>query len=271
MAVKSFVAKHSNGDTPFTFVDDPHFPHFLLKEGRKTKRMKGLTDVLKKTFYSNYSWKKAWKIGSNIRKKEDSMRKKMGIPQQDKLFEKTSKGGIKKGKKVHEQMQDTAKYGWSEYLKRNKETEPETMWLWAWMMKMGLSILASEVPVGFKDIGVATAIDMVCENDNKELVLVEWKTGMENSFHVSTGKMKGILGSYFDNSQMNQAQLQLHVSRLMFEETYGVKAKHSYVVCVNQYDTRHRTVDSKFELVSREILNQIKKTREKKPKKKKIK
>lgn len=263
-----FMKKYSESTQKFRFVDNCPYPHYVRKDGKKTKKMKGLVGVLKDTFWSNYKRKMAYKIGTEYQKKKAAFLKRTGQSLPDNLYEKSGKGGLLKGKKVHEQMQQTVQMSWKDFSKRNPNIEPESYWLWAWIMSRKLKVLAPEVPVGFSEIDVATAVDMVCENKKGEVVLVEWKTGMENTFTIDTGNMKGVMNGY-GNSESNQAQLQAYVTKMMFEETFGIKVKESLVVNINPKDVVHFEVDKNLNSLSDGIMQQIKKTLTKKRKIKK--
>ena len=134
--------------------------------------------------------------------------------------------------------------------------------------KWGLTKVVSELPVYDPELGIATAVDLVCHDLNGGVVLIELKTNSPNTFfcgqgvvgmhsnvlckidriqfHKSirkkkTGKnIKGEMGistpdtittiKRWNNSPRNQALLQLLFTKMIFERDKNIKVRAAYVV-----------------------------------------
>lgn len=104
-----------------------------------------------------------------------------------------------------------------------------------------LKVFDCETVVGFDNMRVATAIDVLCVDnlDNPtEICVLELKTGylFDRMTPRTVGKSKnmhGDAGKRIPNSVHNHHQLQLWFGVEAFERVYGAKVSRSYVVYVN--------------------------------------
>jgi hypothetical protein len=94
-----------------------------------------------------------------------------------------------------------------------------------------LTPVASQVVVFDPARRIATAVDILCRNSAGSYVVVELKCSSDFKYHASTGAMKHVF-SQLDDSIANQQLVQTIVTRRLFERTYG-KAL-AYILKINQ-------------------------------------
>jgi hypothetical protein len=103
------------------------------------------------------------------------------------------------------------------------------------LQRRGLYPLAAQVPVGSLDARCGTAVDLVCVRTRAlgtaavrpgarlapgtPVVLIELKCGYDRTFRLYSGCMKAPL-AHLRDSPLEQHQLQLLVTRILFQRTY---------------------------------------------------
>ena len=185
-----------------------------MDENSKEIYVKGLLPVLSKFFWPDYEF-----IPSAYKKKGN----KTGISNR---FE-----GLYRGDIVHKQLELYVNKGGikSIHLLFNS-IHPFTkkaiiaLNLWKWVP------IVSEFTIYDENLNLATRVDLLCLDESKDIVLVEWKCGMDNYVNRGNKPMKGPLKESYSNSPSNQAYLQLLFTKLIIEYTYDVRIKKSYIV-----------------------------------------
>lgn len=95
-----------------------------------------------------------------------------------------------------------------------------------------LQPVASQVVVFDQERRLATAVDILCVNSERQHVVVELKCSSNFKYHAFSGPMKHEF-STLRNSIANQHAVQTLVTRALFERTYGAKAV-AAVLKINQ-------------------------------------
>lgn len=107
--------------------------------------------------------------------------------------------------------------------------------------KWHLTPLCAEVAIGDIENMWGTMIDSVClftRGDERKLVLIEWKTGMDGYIEKGNKMMRGPLGRHFSNCPLNQAHAQLLMAKQMLIRYYGIIVSDAYVVNINTESVR---------------------------------
>jgi hypothetical protein len=226
-----------------SFVSSERHNYIRFDEGSTSFKLKGKNGVettlpglhkyLKKVFYPDYEY---------IRRKGD------GTTGAGSLM-----GGLTRGKNVHDELMHFANMSKKEFEKayKNGDIEVYTAKTILSLREWGLKPVCSEVCVWNQSI--ATRIDCIATNEDGELILIEWKTGMDNYFERGNTSMHGILKDKFSNCPMNQAHLQLLISRMMIEVEYKTKVDRQYVINihgdgVNAYELPERMYEMRGDI-----------------------
>jgi len=97
----------------------------------------------------------------------------------------------------------------------------ETKYLIDYISTHGLTPLWSQKVVGWMEARIATCIDLICRDTSNTYVIVELKYGCAYR-ECSTGKLLRHVIAH-DDSLLHQHQLQLLLTRVLFEKTYGFR------------------------------------------------
>ncbi len=92
--------------------------------------------------------------------------------------------------------------------------------VWQVFFQMRLRPFATQVPVGCKDLKLATAADVVCYNEQREVVVIEIKAGYTHYLHKHTGKHMQVIQAPIVDSVFNQHQLQILVTYELYRRTH---------------------------------------------------
>ena len=174
----------------------------------KTK-LRGITSLLKQTFYPSFKYPKLVQASKRPRSKTYGMRRGTTV---DRQITKLAKG-------------DTV-----------RKLHPFTEAAWSAMIESGLRPVDGQVVVFDAEANIATAVDVLCLSDLDKPVLVELKCSSHAEKDTTTQKMRGCLQDHY-SCLPNQYQLQAAITRILFEKTYGTKAS-SYVLHVSDFCTR---------------------------------
>lgn len=195
---------------------------YILKNSAKQKFVKGLTKVLANVFYPEYEY-----IANKYQPINSS-----GL--------KNPHEGLRRGRIVHEQLQDYGnKTSIRNFQKMNPKLHEYTRNAIAWMMKYELEPLFAEFPVADETLSMGTAVDMICADQDDNLVLIEWKNGMNNYIHRASDNMQGPFETDFSNCPLNQAFLQLCFTKLFFQASTGITVKQCFVANMNEDGVVH--------------------------------
>ena len=101
---------------------------------------------------------------------------------------------------------------------------PYTRKLLKSLEKISLDLIAAQVPVFDLDKGIATAVDLICENkEYNALYLIEIKCGYnDNTYTDHNSQMRNELKSV-SNSPKHQHQVQASVTHRLFMSCYSTK------------------------------------------------
>lgn len=110
---------------------------------------------------------------------------------------------------------------------------------------IGWKVFDCELVVGWKEIGCATSLDVVCVDNllnPTEVYVIELKTGYHNlRYQARTingiGNMLGIAGRDIPNSYANHHQLQLWFGMEALQRTFNIKAVQGVVVYIKNNGT----------------------------------
>lgn len=107
--------------------------------------------------------------------------------------------------------------------------------VWMSMNKLGLTPIATQVPVGYLPAKRGTPVDIVAKDKNNHYVLLEIKDGYHSSWYYnSTGHTLNPPFQDRTDSMANQNQIQLYLTRLFYEQTYPDHIiSNAYIIRVN--------------------------------------
>ncbi len=177
-------------------------------------RVSGLLPQLRRACWSNYEW-----TASRYKTRAT------GIASRNE--------GLNRGDIVHEQLRDFVNEGWEIAEKKHGRLHPYTKKAVAVMNEWKWRPIIAELTVYDPTIDIATKVDCVCLDANDDIVLVEWKCGMDNYICRGNGSMQGPLGRLYSNCPLNQALVQLLFTQMFVENGYGVVPRKAYVVQIH--------------------------------------
>lgn len=203
------------------------------------KSVPGLLPNLKEVFWPEYEYvKPTFKVN-----KQDQNRKQHSKP---KGLKRDVYGGLVRGSIVHNQLRMYANRASieefeSQYCAIHEYTEKaiSALKIWKFIPITGEYALFNASP-----LNIATAADMICMNESGELVLIEWKTGMDTYFKRGNGPMHGPLQGIYNNCPLNQAYIQLLFTKTLLESELSMCIKHAYVVQINSDGIERYTLPS---------------------------
>jgi len=191
------------------------------------KSVPGLLPSLKEVFWPEYEYTKP-----KFQKKEKGRGKKK---EKGGGLKRDVYGGLVRGSIVHNQLRLYANRASVEefedqYCAIHEYTEKaiSALKIWKLVPITGEYALFNQFP-----LNVATAADMICMNEAGELVVIEWKTGMDNYFKRGSNQMHGPMKGIYNNCPLNQAYVQLFFTKTLLESELSVKIKHAFVVQIN--------------------------------------
>lgn len=174
--------------------------------------LRGIIDLLKHTFYPNYSYKKAF-LGPNT--------KFSGKPKSS-----TGLHGKNLGKRVDTELEkfvlDKTILG---------KCSNETIYLLKYLHKKGLKIINCQFPVADKQVRLCTSVDVIAIDSGGVIVLIEVKTGYRKYKFNYTQNMKYPL-TFLKDSPFSQHQLQLFITTRLFKTSFPEKKCKSLLLYV---------------------------------------
>ena len=209
------------------------------------KLLRGVTDVLKTTFYPCYSYRKA--TNGPITKQQDPMRNKLHNIY---FGPKGLKGGINLDDMVER------------YHKYNIITEDAVMKSFIRILD-GRTIEACQFPVMIGDLNLCTCVDLILRVGKRRLLLVELKTGYGKYKYRHTGNNMKFPFDYLDDSPINQHKLQMMIGQKMFQKMYPQFNVSCEIWYVSPYrlDNLVVEVDLKMLLRGSKMLVELEKTK----------
>lgn len=174
----------------------------LSRTGCSTRHLRGrgLTNVIRETYYPDYTFEKGGGGGLPPSKKGGG------------------KGGMARGRLVDDQVRRWIQGKMKKsYLKKCHPFARAFVELIENVLK--LSPVGAQVVVRDEESNLATLADGVFVDRQGRTVVLELKTGFENYNDKATGKMKGVY-SFLSNCPGNQHRVQLALTVEMFEKTF---------------------------------------------------
>lgn len=171
------------------------------------KKLKGITDKLRSTFYPSYRFANAPKGDSS------------GHPGV------RAGAGRSRGRLVDRQVAAAVMGA------KVRNPHPFTKLAITALKKSGLVPVASQVVVYDLEAGIATAVDVVVRDVDGSLATLELKCTSDSRFKSACGKMLGALAAW-DDSIENQQIMQVQMTRVLYEKTYKTRAR-AYILRVN--------------------------------------
>lgn len=185
---------------------------FMLTENNGSFKISGLKSYMQAIFFPDYEYEK---------KKGDAS---SGISNP---FE-----GIERGEIVHEQLEDYFNLNTKDFVEKYPSLHFYTSKTIKSLKEWKLKPLCSEISIWNQN--VATKLDGVCTDKLIRFILCEWKTGMDGYFLRGNSDMKGILKGLISNSPLNQALLQLLLTKVIIEREYNIIVHMQYVVHIHK-------------------------------------
>ncbi len=180
----------------------------------KARKLRGLLPLLRKSCWPDYEYEP-----SAVRTKSTGVR--------------SAGEGMERGKLVHEQIETWVNHGPRHFRHRFGEPHTYTKKAVLVLRQWGLKPVIAEMTLYDPGLDIATKADLICLDARNELVLIEWKCGMDNYICRGTGPLRGPLCKRYSDSPLNQALVQLLFTRLIMEKGYGVRPKRAYVVQIH--------------------------------------
>lgn len=175
-------------------------------------KLPGIRDNLKEIFFYDYEYK---------RKKGDGS---TGVS--------SASEGIERGKTVHDELMDYANLPKKEFIKLHPRLHKYTIKAIQALKEWKFRAMCAEICINSDHF--ATKFDNVSTDINGRFILIEWKTGMDSYIKRGNASMKGILEEKFSNCPLNQAFLQLLLTKSIIEYEYNTKVHDSYVVHIHK-------------------------------------
>lgn len=200
----------------------------------------GLLRPLKRSFWPQYSWKKA---------NTDSVRK---FCRRDPSL-RHQRAGLQRGSRVHVQIELLTNEGVEGLVRaqshrnarrKKVEVEPYTMKLLLALRRYKMRPMASEVCLYDNSLRIATKADLLCIDDKDRLVLIETKTGFLGSWNRASRPMQKMQG--LSDSPRNQALTQLLFTKNMIEQTYGTTVDRAFVMRIDEDGVTPEALPSDF-------------------------
>ena len=183
----------------------------------------GVRDILRRVCFANYRYEEARDSGTG---QMESQRIATGL--------KAAHHGSARGRDVHEQL--------SVYIQKGEQfwkqqfgygSSPYVLRIVNFLRERGLRPVASEFQDYFNNIGIGSAIDILCEDiEQSGLAIIELKIGGENYFEKANAPLMAPASlTNYGNSPRNQALLQLLLYRAMITTNYPyVRVSRCYVL-----------------------------------------
>jgi hypothetical protein len=161
-------------------------------------RCRGLTGVIKDTFYPEYQYRGGTVTGDTPKR--------------------GGQGGFARGRLVDREVQRWVQDGGGK-VKNPKKLHLFSRAFIALTHRLGLSAVGAQVIVRDEQCDIATLVDAVFVNKNGRVVVVELKTGFEGYNESHNGRMRAEF-SHLTNSPANQHRVQLAFTHAMFQRTF---------------------------------------------------
>ena len=237
----------------------PNDSCFIIKGPKgKAVRKAGLSVMLKRTFWSDYDYRKVRNITqtntsasknlhrqSQLKTKRNPQRRSAaGLIWEDIPTKAVTGRGHKRrfarGSAVHEEICYYAREGLEKFLLRYPEPEIYTLRVILALKDYGFTPIYAELPIYDDVIGYATAVDLLCVDqkasstkDLGRLVICELKTA--NDCYMFEQGHKEMLGAaaFMNNSSLNQARLQAYFAEMTLRKCYNITDCISVVLLVH--------------------------------------
>ncbi len=142
--------------------------------------------------------------------------------------------GLYRGDLVHHQLELYINKGGFDAIKIvYDKIHPFTRKALAALNEWKLNPIISEFTIYSEILDIATKIDLICLDEKDNIVLIEWKCGMDNYICKGNDVMQGPLKRLYSNCPLNQAYLQLLFTKLIIEKSYQIKIKKTYVIQIH--------------------------------------
>lgn len=185
---------------------------------QERKRLKGAAKLLAKRFWPAYSFRRAPRGAAPAE----------GAPPPPPPTERgracTARQGRARGTLVDREVARAING------QRLRSPHPFTTYALEALRRARIRAVAAQVVVF--DAGIATAVDILGADEAGTLCCVELKCSSDSRYGGACGPMRGVLAGRVD-SLREQHAVQVQVTRLLFERTYGCRAN-AYVLRVNE-------------------------------------
>ncbi len=189
----------------------------LNEETNRKSKCPGITPLLRQAFYPTYEYKH---LKNQVSSGATSMT-----------------DGIERGKIVHKQLEDIFNLTANTFkeLYKSKDLHDKTYQAVISLRAQRMSCRIAEFPIYSPFGKFATKIDAVCVNENDELIIIDWKCGMDAYITRGSGMMESPF-ELFSDCPLHQGFAQLLMEVNMLRLHYGVKVDRAYIVQMKQED-----------------------------------
>lgn len=232
---------------------DARKKHFRMGSGRDSRALKGVTKVLKSTFYRDFSL---------------SLARKGVTP-----AHAAARFPLPKGSKTGQQLGTFVEKQLCQAMKKPPKTEKGKKRLHPWTRELlrllthdlGLVIEKDQVPVRDKVGKLATGVDIVCRRkgvpQGGPVVLIEVKTGYRLKWRAHTGHKMAAPFQTKPDSPKWQHHLQLCLTRKLYELTFPKRTvEAAYIVLVNGDGADKHPLDASVWAKRGHVLSKCQKT-----------
>jgi hypothetical protein len=191
-------------------------------------RYRGVTKLLARAFYPNYTYGGGGGKSRRWRRKRDEKSKTQAARPK-------RRGGLSRGRSVDRQIEKWVRDSMlccsvcvpSSPARKRRDVprackDPLALAVCAKLAEMRLVPVAAQVVVADSRLCIATAVDVVCRNNMGEYILIEIKAGFEQTLRTSTGALLAAPFASLDQSDcpLNQFHLQLLLTSVLFRRTF---------------------------------------------------
>lgn len=173
----------------------------------KYKKLNGLLDRLRKTFYPDFDLYQLTKNNKKTKKK--------------KKIQNNGIYGKDRGKMIHKEIEDFITLDKKNFLKFHPTVHAFTKKIFKQLELMKWQPVKSEFDVFDENLGIGTSIDMICVNHEGKIVLIELKFGYRDNYDDYDNLMLHSLKN-LTNSPHNQANLQLITSAIFIIKNHHI-------------------------------------------------
>jgi hypothetical protein len=180
--------------------------------------LRGLVPFINDIFFPKYNYSHATKYVAPLKRSRSKINRKKQYDKGILVTKKNKFDGIMTGDLVHGQITTYFNSDFNRFKKIHPVIHEWTKRILSSLTEWDWIPIVSEFPCFNRIIGVASRTDFICAGKHGKIIFIELKTGYDDTFLCSSGKMN-LMPSWGDCPK-NQAMLQCTFSMLMTTEEH---------------------------------------------------